>query len=58
MTGESPRHPPGLTPRDEADDLYQHAPCGYLTTDADGRILSANATLARCALAADARRGP
>ena len=47
MTGESPRLPPGLTPYDEADDLYQHAPCGYLTTDADGRILSANATLAR-----------
>uniref|UniRef100_UPI0030FCA628 PAS domain-containing protein n=1 Tax=uncultured Nocardioides sp. TaxID=198441 RepID=UPI0030FCA628 len=48
MTGESPRHPPGLTPEDDdAEDLYHHAPCGYLTTDADGRILRANATLAR-----------
>lgn len=47
MTGESPGRPPGLTPGDEADELYDHAPCGYLTTDADGRILRANATLAR-----------
>ena len=47
MSGESPGRPPGLTPGDEADELYDHAPCGYLTTDADGRILRANATLAR-----------
>jgi sigma-B regulation protein RsbU (phosphoserine phosphatase) len=26
-------------------DLFEHAPCGYLSTDPDGRILAVNATL-------------
>ncbi|MGA8846747.1 MAG: PAS domain-containing protein, partial [Nocardioides sp.] len=32
---------------DDAEDLYHRAPCGYLTTAPDGRILRANDTLAR-----------
>lgn len=30
---------------DSAEDLYEHAPCGYLSTTPDGRIAKANATL-------------
>jgi sigma-B regulation protein RsbU (phosphoserine phosphatase) len=30
---------------DSAEDLYQHAPCGYLSTLLDGRIAKVNATL-------------
>jgi sigma-B regulation protein RsbU (phosphoserine phosphatase) len=30
---------------DDAEDLYQHAPCGYLSTRPDGRIVRVNATL-------------
>jgi signal transduction histidine kinase/ActR/RegA family two-component response regulator len=33
---------------DSADELFEHAPCGYLITDADSRIIRANATF--CAL--------
>lgn len=32
---------------DDAEDLYNRAPCGYLTTAPDGRILRVNDTLAR-----------
>ncbi len=32
-------------PIDEYKDLYENAPCGYLTIGADGRILKVNATL-------------
>ncbi|MCU1533826.1 MAG: hypothetical protein JWR53_307 [Glaciihabitans sp.] len=28
------------------EELYEHAPCGYLSTDADGRIVRANQTFA------------
>ena len=30
---------------DSAEDLYEHAPCGYLSTLLDGRIVKINATL-------------
>ncbi|MFE9706114.1 PP2C family protein-serine/threonine phosphatase [Streptomyces sp. NPDC005930] len=30
---------------DSAEDLYEHAPCGYLSTRLDGRIAKVNATL-------------
>ncbi|WUH92854.1 SpoIIE family protein phosphatase [Streptomyces sp. NBC_00433] len=30
---------------DSAEDLYEHAPCGYLSTMLDGQIAKANATL-------------
>lgn len=33
---------------DSAEELFEHAPCGYLITHADGRIMRANATF--CAL--------
>jgi PAS domain S-box-containing protein len=31
-------------PDEDAEDLYQHAPCGYLSTLPDGTIIKANAT--------------
>lgn len=30
---------------DSVEDLYEHAPCGYLSTQLDGRIAKVNATL-------------
>lgn len=30
---------------DSAEDLYEHAPCGYLSTTLDGRIAKINQTL-------------
>ncbi|HLU56157.1 MAG TPA: SpoIIE family protein phosphatase [Pseudonocardia sp.] len=36
--------PPGLA-TESAEELYEHAPCGYLSTAVDGRILRINATL-------------
>ncbi|WP_323792694.1 PP2C family protein-serine/threonine phosphatase [Nocardioides sp.] len=39
--------PSGRPAADEADYLYHRAPCGYLTTTPDGRILRSNETLAR-----------
>jgi PAS domain S-box-containing protein len=30
--------------QEDLDDLYEHAPCGYLSTDPDGVVLKANAT--------------
>jgi len=32
-------------PSDDLDDLYENAPCGYLSLDASGRIVRINATL-------------
>ena len=32
---------------DDAELLYEQAPCGYVSTDGDGRILKVNATLSR-----------
>lgn len=32
---------------DDLEDLFENAPCGYISADKDGRILRANATLAR-----------
>ena len=32
---------------DSAEDLYENAPCGYLSTDVDGTIVKVNATLLR-----------
>lgn len=33
--------------RESAEDLYEHAPCGYLSTLPDGRILKVNGTFLR-----------
>jgi len=33
-------------PREELEDLYENAPCGYMSVQPDGRIFKANATLA------------
>lgn len=45
-------HPPGLASHpsselagDSAEDLYEHAPCGYASIDANGAICRINATL-------------
>ncbi|GAB3007905.1 SpoIIE family protein phosphatase [Amycolatopsis acidiphila] len=40
-TGE----PYDALPEDSAEDLYENAPCGYLSTLPDGRIVRVNATL-------------
>src|SRR5882757_9394871 len=41
-----PDQPRAASPPPETlDELYEHAPCGYLTTAADGIIVRANATL-------------
>lgn len=46
MTTEpSPADKPAHT--EDFQDLFEHAPCGYLSTDKNGRIARANATLAR-----------
>ncbi|MET9595518.1 SpoIIE family protein phosphatase [Streptomyces sp. NPDC006516] len=34
-------------PQDSAEDLYENAPCGYLSTLLDGRIVKVNGTLLR-----------
>ncbi len=41
----SPPAPPSLV--DDLEDLFENAPCGYLSTDKDGRIGRANATMSR-----------
>ncbi|MFI0960146.1 PP2C family protein-serine/threonine phosphatase [Streptomyces sp. NPDC021080] len=54
--GKSEGSPPGAGPGDDqamfsalledsAEDLYEHAPCGYLSTSLDGRIAKINQTL-------------
>lgn len=40
---EAPSADPGV---DDLEDLFENAPCGYLSTDKDGRIGRANQTLA------------
>ena len=35
------------TPTEDFEDLYENAPCGYLSMQLNGRIFKANATLAR-----------
>jgi sigma-B regulation protein RsbU (phosphoserine phosphatase) len=37
----------GLPPRDDVQDLFDNAPCGYLITDPDGLITRVNGTAAR-----------
>lgn len=37
--------PERLVPEDNAEDLYEHAPCGYLSTSPDGTIIRVNETL-------------
>jgi PAS domain S-box-containing protein len=32
---------------DDLEDLFEHAPCGYVSTRADGRIVRVNSTLAK-----------
>jgi sigma-B regulation protein RsbU (phosphoserine phosphatase) len=34
------------TPSEDLEDLYEHAPCGYLSLQPDGRIFKVNATFA------------
>ena len=36
---------PAALPEETLDELYEHAPCGYLTTSLSGRIARANTTL-------------
>ena len=36
-----------VTPTEDFEDLYENAPCGYLSMQLNGRIFKANATLAR-----------
>ncbi|MFB9905361.1 SpoIIE family protein phosphatase [Allokutzneria oryzae] len=36
---------PDLLPEESAEDLYENAPCGYLSTLPDGRIIKVNKTL-------------
>ena len=38
---------PGGDPVEDLDDLYENAPCGYISVRPDGRIFKANATFAR-----------
>ena len=38
---------PGGDPVEDLDDLYENAPCGYISLHVDGRIFKANATFAR-----------
>ena len=51
MTGgrDPTASPPGLSAllEDSAEDLYENAPCGYLSTLLDGQIARVNATLLR-----------
>ncbi|WP_367130639.1 PP2C family protein-serine/threonine phosphatase [Saccharothrix sp. HUAS TT1] len=49
-TGNDPDHDRGLFSallEDSADDLYENAPCGYLSTMLDGHIAKVNGTLLR-----------
>jgi sigma-B regulation protein RsbU (phosphoserine phosphatase) len=41
-----PASPPGV-PEETAEELYEHAPCGYLSTSPEGRITRINTTLLR-----------
>ncbi|MEO6082557.1 MAG: SpoIIE family protein phosphatase, partial [Umezawaea sp.] len=41
MTGD----PVALAAQESLEDLYEHAPCGYLSTSLDGRIVRVNTTL-------------
>jgi sigma-B regulation protein RsbU (phosphoserine phosphatase) len=41
-----PSHERGATPVEDLDDLYENAPCGYLSLSPDARIAKANRTLA------------
>jgi phosphoserine phosphatase RsbU/P len=36
--------PPVVVPSEDAEELYEHAPCGYLSTLPDGRIVKVNQT--------------
>jgi PAS domain S-box-containing protein len=38
---------PGVPPEQSAEELFEEAPCGYLTTTPDGTILQVNRTLER-----------
>lgn len=44
-THPSPDQPPEIAFDVTFEDLYEMAPCGYLTTSVDGRIIRANGTL-------------
>ena len=36
-----------MTDIEDFEDLYNNAPCGYLSVSPDGRVLNANPTIAR-----------
>ena len=36
-----------VPPDESAEDLYENAPCGYLSADADGLVVRVNATFLR-----------
>jgi sigma-B regulation protein RsbU (phosphoserine phosphatase) len=45
LSGASERT--GALPADDLEDLFENAPCGYVSADKDGRMIRANATLAQ-----------
>lgn len=47
MSGDGAKHADELSVMDDLEDLFENAPCGYISADKDGRIGRANATLAR-----------
>ena len=50
--------PDSTETEESAEELFEHAPCGYVITDTDGRIIRANATFgALCGSTAEALRG-
>jgi PAS domain S-box-containing protein len=44
VEGDAPELRADVLPDESADDLYEDAPCGYLTTGVDGTVLRANRT--------------
>lgn len=46
MSGEERTAVEGQAGLDDLEDLFENAPCGYISADKDGRILRANKTLA------------
>ncbi|CCH32203.1 SpoIIE family protein phosphatase [Actinosynnema sp. NPDC047251] len=43
--GGQPEDQTSALPAEDAEELYDHAPCGHLSTTPDGRIVKVNATL-------------
>ena len=47
MSEQEISRPGEPSPADDLEDLFDHAPCGYVSAGSDGRILRINATLAK-----------